>query len=81
MLIALKCCPSVCGGEGRGAERRRAGDKEGGMDKSQEGEYSHLLPNYSLENERPRANAYYTDTSPFSTASIQNKAKTITFIH
>lgn len=32
MLIALKCCPSVCGGEERGAERSRAGDKENERD-------------------------------------------------
>lgn len=32
MFIALKCCPSVCGGEEREAEQSRAGDKENERD-------------------------------------------------
>lgn len=47
------------------------------MDKSQEAEYSHLLPNDSLENERLPAKASYTATSPSSTDPMQNKTRTI----
>lgn len=57
MLIALKWCPSVVvlkREAPNGAEQ--VIKRTGGMDKSQEGEYSHLLPDYSLENESPHAN-------------------------
>lgn len=61
MLIVLKSCPLlfvVKRVELNGAEQ--VIKRTRGMDKSQEEEYSHLLPNYSLENESPRANPYYT---------------------